>query len=113
LWFLVNILYALRKGFSPKSAILCDINFRILPNTTRILHPFGIIMGRNVVIGENCTIAQGVTLMRDCEIGEGVFIGANAVVSYGVKVGKNAKIGAGAVVLKNVPVGKTAVGFYK
>lgn len=111
--FLVNILYAIKKGFNPKGAILCDINFRILPRSTKIFHPFGIVIGRNVAIGENCTIAQGVTLMAGCQIGEEVFIGANAVVFYGVKVGAKAKIGAGAVVLKNVPVGQTAVGFYK
>ena len=111
--FLTNIIWAIRKGFSPKAAVLCDINFNLLPQSTRILHPYGITIGVGATVGENVTLAQHVTIMGHCTIGEGVFIGANAVIFRGVTIGANAKIGVGALVLKDVPADFTVTGVYK
>ena len=82
----------------------------------RIWHFGNIFIHPEVVIGENCTLRQGVTIGNRHEdgnvpvIGDGVEFGAYAQVFGGVKVGDKAKIGAMSVVLIDVPNNKTAVG---
>ena len=81
-------------------------------------HGSGVVIGETAVVGDNCTIYQGVTLggtgkdvgKRHPTIGSGVMIGSGAKVLGPFKVGDGAKIAAGAVVLKEVPAGATAVG---
>ena len=74
----------------------------------------GIVIGHNVVIGNNCTICQHVTIMHGgCSpttIGDNCFIGAGAVVLSGVVIGDNVRIGANAVVTKDVPSNCKVVG---
>lgn len=75
----------------------------------------GIVIARNVLIGENVTIFQHVTIAesdknRITVIEDNVMIGAGAVRLNNVHIGKDAKIGANAVVLKDIPAGCTAVG---
>jgi serine O-acetyltransferase len=83
----------------------------------------GIVIGGNVIIGENCTILHGVTLgtrfLRpedyDNEypvIGDNVDIGCNATVLGKVKIGSRAKIGANSLIIKNVPSDTTVTGVY-
>jgi serine acetyltransferase len=111
--FLVNLLYAVRKGFNPKCAVLCDIDFRRLPESTTIMHPYAIVIGKNVVMGKRCVICQNVTIMRNCILGDNVFVGVGAIIFRDVKVGDNVKIGAGSIVLKDVPDDVTVIGVYK
>ncbi|MBP5155834.1 MAG: serine O-acetyltransferase [Clostridia bacterium] len=81
-------------------------------------HGSAVVIGETAVIGDNCTIYQGVTLggtgkhvgKRHPTIGNNVMIGAGAKVLGPVTVGDNAKIAAGAVVLKDIPANCTAVG---
>ena len=81
-------------------------------------HGMGVVIGETAVVGDNCTIYQGVTLggtgkdtgKRHPTIGNNVMIGSGAKVLGPFKVGDNAKIAAGAVVLDAVPEGATAVG---
>ena len=81
-------------------------------------HGSSVVIGETTVIGDNCTIYQGVTLggtgkhegKRHPTIGNNVMIGAGARVLGPVTVGDNAKIAAGAVVLKDIPENSTAVG---
>ncbi len=81
-------------------------------------HGSGVVIGETAVIGDNCTIYQGVTLggtgkdvgKRHPTIGNGVMIGSGAKVLGPFTVGDGAKIAAGAVVLDEVPPGSTAVG---
>lgn len=82
-------------------------------------HGFGVVIGETAVIGDDCTIYQGVTLggtalsrseKRHPTLGKGVIIGAGAQVLGGFEVGNGAKIGSNAVVVKSVPAGATAVG---
>ncbi len=81
-------------------------------------HGSGVVIGETAVIGDNCTIYQGVTLggtgkdvgKRHPTIGNNVMIGSGAKVLGPFTVGDNAKIAAGAVVLREVPAGATAVG---
>lgn len=75
----------------------------------------GIIIARNVVVGQGVTIFQHVTIAESDKtkktiIEDYVRIGAGAVILNNVHIGKGAKIGANAVVLKDVPAGATAVG---
>jgi serine O-acetyltransferase len=69
------------------------------------------------VIGENCTIIQGVTIgslglgkQGAPNIGDNVFIGAGAKVLGDIKIGNNVRIGANAVVIKDVEDNATVVG---
>ena len=82
-------------------------------------HGTGVVIGETAVIGDDCTIYQGVTLggtslyrntKRHPTLGRGVVVGAGAKVLGGFEVGDGAKIGSNAVVIKPVPPGATAVG---
>lgn len=81
-------------------------------------HGAGVVIGETAVVGDNCTIYQGVTLggtgkdvgKRHPTIGNNVMIGSGAKVLGPFKVGDNSKIAAGAVVLNEIPPNSTAVG---
>ena len=81
-------------------------------------HGIGVVIGETAVIGDDCTIYQGVTLggtgkekgKRHPTIGNHVMIGAGAKVLGPFTVGDNAKIAANAVVLSEVPPDCTCVG---
>ncbi len=81
-------------------------------------HGMGVVIGETTVIGDYCTLYQGVTLggtgkdrgKRHPTLGNNVMVGAGAKVLGPLTVGDNAKIAAGAVVLKDVPANATAVG---
>lgn len=81
-------------------------------------HGMGVVIGETAIIGDNCTLYQGVTLggtgkdrgKRHPTLGDNVTVGAGAKVLGPFKVGNNAKIAAGAVVLTEIPPNATAVG---
>lgn len=81
-------------------------------------HGNGVIIGETTIIGDNCTLYQGVTLggtgkeqgKRHPTLGNNVMVGAGAKVLGSCKIGDNVKIGAGSVVLQEVPPGSTVVG---
>ncbi len=81
-------------------------------------HGMGVVIGETTVIGDNCTLYQGVTLggtgkdhgKRHPTLGDNVLIGAGAKVLGPFRVGDNARVAAGAVVLNEVPDDATAVG---
>lgn len=82
-------------------------------------HGFGVVIGETAVIGDDCTIYQGVTLggttlvagtKRHPTLERGVIVGAGAQVLGSFTVGEYAKIGSNAVVVKPVPAGATAIG---
>ncbi|WP_298053494.1 serine O-acetyltransferase [uncultured Paenalcaligenes sp.] len=82
-------------------------------------HGHGIVVGETAIIGDDCTIYQGVTLggtslykgtKRHPTLESGVVVGAGAQILGGFTVGENAKIGSNAVVVKPVPANATAVG---
>ena len=78
----------------------------------------GVVIGETAIIGDNCTLYQGVTLggtgkdhgKRHPTLGDNVLIGAGAKVLGPFRVGDNARVAAGAVVLSEVPNDATAVG---
>ena len=87
-------------------------------NNFFIDHGIGVIIGETAIIGDNCTIYQGVTLggtgkqtgKRHPTIGNNVMISAGAKVLGNITIGDNTKIGAGSVVLKDIPENSTVVG---
>ena len=81
-------------------------------------HGMGVIIGETTVIGDDCTIYQGVTLggtgkdtgKRHPTLGNNVMVGSGAKILGPFTVGDNSKIAAGAVVLTEVPPNSTCVG---
>lgn len=81
-------------------------------------HGMGVVIGETTVIGDNCTIYQGVTLggtgkdkgKRHPTIGNNVTIGSGAKVLGPFCVGDNSKVAANAVVLNEIPPNSTCVG---
>ena len=81
-------------------------------------HGMGVVIGETAVIGDNCTIYQGVTLggtgtekgKRHPTLGNNVMVGCGAKILGPFTVGDNSKIAAGAVVLSEVPPNSTCVG---
>jgi len=82
-----------------------------------IPHGVGIVVGGTSVIGEDCTLLQGVTLGEarfdsdTCpRVGNRVTMGAGAKILGDITVGDDSFIGAGAVVLNDVPPQHIAIG---
>src|SRR3954464_7059716 len=82
-------------------------------------HGMGVVIGETAVVGDGCTIYQGVTLggtslyrgtKRHPTLGPGVVGGAGAKILGGFTIGEGARIGSNAVVVKEVPAGATVVG---
>ncbi len=81
-------------------------------------HGNGVIIGETAIIGNNCTLYQGVTLggtgkehgKRHPTLGDNVMVSAGAKVLGSFEIGDNSKIGAGSVVLEEVPPNSTVVG---
>ena len=81
-------------------------------------HGNGVIIGETTIIGDNCTLYQGVTLggtgkeqgKRHPTLGNNVMVSAGAKVLGSFTIGDNCKIGAGSVVLEEVPPNCTVVG---
>ncbi|MDT7041983.1 serine O-acetyltransferase [Candidatus Nitronereus thalassa] len=82
----------------------------------RIHHFGGIMIHPDAVIGEDCTMYQGVTIGDRWgrggvpSIGNRVYMGAGAKLIGPIEIGDDCQIGANAVVLASVPPGCVAVG---
>lgn len=86
-----------------------------------IVHPVGVNIGYGLRIGDNVTLAGGVTAAAKyyepqetgqefATICDGAIVGAHAVLVGGVRIGKNAVVGANAVVLSDVADGAVVFG---
>jgi serine O-acetyltransferase len=84
-----------------------------------LLHPVGVVIGARCIIGENCTILQGVTLGSKWskigiidfpKIGNNVVLGSGSKILGSIKIDDNVTVGANSVVLTNVPIGCIALG---
>lgn len=81
-------------------------------------HAMGVIIGETTVVGDDCTLYQGVTLggtgketgKRHPTLGNNVLVGVGAAVLGNITVGDNSKVGGGAVVVNDVPPNSTVVG---
>lgn len=81
-------------------------------------HYGGIVISNEAVIGENCNIAQGVTIGRinkgprkgAPKIGNRVWIGPNAVLSGNIIIGDNVLIAPLSFVNMDVPSNSVVIG---
>ena len=81
-------------------------------------HGTGIVIGETAVIGTNCSVLHGVTLVgsgkekfdRHPKIGDDVLIGCHAIILGNIQIGNNCNIGAGSIVLRALPNNVIAVG---
>jgi len=81
-------------------------------------HGMGVVIGETAIVGDYCTIYQGVTLggtgkdkgKRHPTIGKNVTIGSGAKILGPFTVGDNSKVAANAVVLNEIPPNSTCVG---
>ncbi len=80
----------------------------------RIAHQHGIVLARQVVIGDDCLVRQGVTIgaagsrdeaVRPPRLGNRVEVGAGAVLAGPISIGDDVRIGPNAVVMTDVPAG--------
>jgi serine O-acetyltransferase len=88
-------------------------------NSLFIDHGVGLVVGETVIIGNNCTLFQNVTLggtgkhsgKRHPTLGDNVFVGAGATLLGPINVGNNVRIGAETfIIMHNVPSNCTVVG---
>jgi acetyltransferase-like isoleucine patch superfamily enzyme len=93
---------------------------------TTLLARKAIAIGRDVMIGANCTIVDsdlhpldaaertagktGGIRSEAVTIEDGVFLGMGVMVLKGVRIGRNTVVGAGAVVSDSLPAGSVAAG---
>ena len=107
-WLLFRMAETLTGISLPKSCVI--------GRGLRIWHFGGVFVHDQAVLGDNCTLRQGVTIGNREEggaapvIGNNVEFGAYAQVLGPVSVGDGCKIGAMAVVLNDIPPCATAVG---
>lgn len=94
-----------------------------LPSSSKIGKNFtlgywgmSVVIHNNTVIGDNCLVAQNVTIGRNFGskkvpiIGNDVYIGAGSVVFGGINIGNNVIIGSNSVINKSVPDNCTVAG---
>jgi serine acetyltransferase len=95
----------------------CDIE-QIVPKSTRMRHPIGIVIGNKAEIGENVQINQNVTIggrggdnpTGHPKIRDNVTIYSGSVILGDITLHEGCTIGANSVVLDDVEEEKTAVG---
>jgi indole-3-glycerol phosphate synthase len=81
-------------------------------------HGMGVVIGETAIVGDNCTLFQGVTLggtgketgKRHPTLEEGVVVGTGAKILGNLRIGRFSRIGAGSVVVSDVPPESTVVG---
>ena len=107
----IRLRLCIKRGF-PLRLVLCDIDVKNIPKSTRFAHPYGIAIAKGAVIGENCDIRHNVTIgtrtykftnQQEPVIGNNVFIGAGSTILGPVTIGDNVIIAAGATVLEDIP----------
>jgi serine O-acetyltransferase len=84
-----------------------------------ITHPVGVVVGSRVIIGDNCTIMQGVNLGEKWSdrnekqvpiIGNDVILGTGSKVLGGVEIGDRVMVGANSVVIDSIPPDRVVAG---
>lgn len=98
----------------------CDIAYQVeLPLSTNLPHQgLGVVIGPDVVIGENCTIYQNVTIGSTDKgkgyavpvIGDNVMIGCGSAILGAVHIGNNVSIGANTVVVNDIADNAVVIG---
>ena len=98
--------YLLRRHLIKKYNIIFG-NEAVLGSKVVFPHPHNIVIGKKVIIGNNCTIYHDVTFGQNRDkypqIGDNVIVYAGAKVIGDIHIGNNAIIGTNAVVTSSVP----------
>lgn len=127
--FLRGLLGSYGEKFDIKIPFRCDFGFNIHLGENfmanfglTVLDEAEVRIGRNVMIGPNCSIitithsldhkerALGLMRALPVTIGDDVWIAANVTVLPGVSIGARSVIGAGSVVTKDIPADVVAAG---
>lgn len=108
-----DIFYALTFYDSYSLLTSCDMTIGIkylACKNTNFPHPVGIVIGKNVKLGLNCTIYQNVTIgvkkhasESYPKIGNNVRIYSGACIVGDITLGDNVVIGAGSIIVTDVP----------
>ena len=120
-WFYRHHCFFLARFFSQSGRLWTGIEIHPGAQIGRGLfidHGSGVVIGETTVIGDNCTLYQGVTLggtekdkgKRHPTLGNNVLIGSGAKILGPLTVGETARVAACALVLAEVPTKSTAVG---
>lgn len=110
------IVKALSQTLQKKMHVEIPITVR-LGKGALFLHPFGIVINRDAVIGDNFTMLKGATIGSDLtknvgvpQIGNNVYIGLNSTVVGNIRIGNNVMIAANTFVNFDVPDGSIVLG---
>ena len=114
--FARKIYAAILKKYTRKYGL--EITFKNVGGGVKLLHPWGITVNANAVIGENVTLFKGCVIgeivegpKKGCpKIGDGCTIYANATIAGNITIGENSEIAAGAFVNFDVPPNSIVVG---
>lgn len=120
-WLYRHHLFFLARLISQFSRFLTGIEIHPGAQMGRgilIDHGSGVVIGETAVVGDGCTIYQGVTLggtgkekgKRHPTLGKNVLVGAGARILGPFEVGDNCKVAANAVLLEPLQENSTAVG---
>ena len=120
-WFYTHKLFFIARLLSQISRFLTLIEIHPgaqLGHGILIDHGCGVVIGETTVVGDNCTIYQGVTLggvglnkgKRHPTLGNNVTVGCGAKILGAFEVGDNCAIAANAVLLKPLEDNVTAAG---
>jgi len=107
-WFLFRIVETIAGISLPKTCVI--------GKGLRIWHFGGVFINGHVIIGENCTLRQGVTIGNRHDdgaapvLGDSVELGAYAQILGNIRIGNRCKIGALTLIMRDMPDGSTAVG---
>ena len=120
-WMWHHRMLTLARWFSQINRFFTGIEIHpgaVIGRRVFIDHGMGVVIGETAVVGDCCTIYQGVTLggtslkreKRHPTLADNVVVGAGAKVLGNITVGSNARVGANSVVLHDVPAGTVVVG---
>lgn len=116
-FILKSILFLWQKGIEITTGISIPASVEI-GHSFYIGHFGGIIFNKDAILGDNCNIAQNVTIgVSGLEenrgvpiIGNNVYIAANSVIAGKISIEDDALIGACSLVTADVKAGTTVVG---
>lgn len=120
-WFYCHKLFFIARFISQMARFFTLIEIHpgaVMGHGILIDHGCGVVIGETAVVGDNCTIYQGVTLggvglnkgKRHPTLGINVTVGAGAKILGSFQVGDNCTIAANAVLLNPLENNVTAVG---